>query len=99
MCTCFDHDVVFTCLNQQLKVYNYYHALSRQILKRVSIIIIEISYNLLCKPGSHILSLLLPTESGEREELAVWSILVAILPPCQNMKIIALQPHKMNIVG
>ena len=42
---------------------------------------------------------LLPTESEEREVLGVGCIHVATLPSCQNMKIIALQLHNMNIVG
>ena len=42
---------------------------------------------------------LLPTGSEEREVLGVGSIPVAILPSCQNMKIIALQLHNINMVG
>ena len=42
---------------------------------------------------------LLPTGSEEREVLEFGSIPVAILPSIQNMKIIALQLHNMNIVG
>ena len=42
---------------------------------------------------------LLPTGSEEKEALGVGSIPVAILPSCQNMKVIALQLHNMNIVG
>ena len=45
------------------------------------------------------LIMLLPTGSEERGVLGVGSIPVAILPSCQNMKIIALQLHNMNIVG
>ena len=42
---------------------------------------------------------LLPTGSEEREVLGVGSIPVPILRSCQNMKIIALQLHNMNMVG
>ena len=42
---------------------------------------------------------LLPTGSEEGEVLGVGSIPIAILPSCQNMKIIALQLHNMNKVG
>ena len=42
---------------------------------------------------------LLPTASEKREVLGVGSTPVAILPSCQNMKIIAVQLHNMNIVG
>ena len=42
---------------------------------------------------------LLPTGSEEREVFGVGSIPVAILPAAQNMKIIALQLHNMNIFG
>ena len=45
------------------------------------------------------MALLLPIGSVEREVLGDGSIPVAILPSCQNMKIIALQLHSMNIVG
>ena len=45
------------------------------------------------------LTLLLPTRGEERGVLGVESISVAILPSYQNMKIIALQLHNMNIVG
>ena len=42
---------------------------------------------------------LLPAGSGKREVLRVGSIHVAILFSCQNVNIIALQLHNMNIVG
>ena len=42
---------------------------------------------------------LIPTGSEEREVVAVGSIPVAILPACQNMKIITLRLHNINIVG
>ena len=42
---------------------------------------------------------LLPTGSEDREALGVVSIPVAILPSCQNMKIIAVQLHNINIAG
>ena len=45
------------------------------------------------------MALLLPTGSEEREVLGVGSIPVTILQSCQNMKMIALQLHNMNIVG
>ena len=41
---------------------------------------------------------LLPNRSEEKEVLGVGSIPVAILPSCQNMKVIALQLHNINIV-
>ena len=44
-------------------------------------------------------SILLPTGSEEGEVLGVGSIPVAILPSCQNMRIITSQLHNMNIVG
>ena len=43
--------------------------------------------------------ILLPTGSEEREVLWVGSIPVAILSSCQNMNIVALQLHNMNIFG
>ena len=42
---------------------------------------------------------LLPTGSEKRGVFEVGSIPVAILLSCQNMKIIALQLHNMNIAG
>ena len=42
---------------------------------------------------------LLPTGSEEREVLGFGSIPVAILPSCQDMKIIALQCRDINVVG
>ena len=42
---------------------------------------------------------LLPAGSGKREVLGVGSIPVAILHSCQNMRIVTLQLHNMNIVG
>ena len=42
---------------------------------------------------------LLPPGSEERKVLGVGSIPVAVLPSCQNMKIIASQLHRMNIDG
>ena len=43
--------------------------------------------------------LLLPTGSEERELFGFGSIGVAIIPSLQNMKIITVQLHDMNIVG
>ena len=42
--------------------------------------------------------LTIPTGSEKREVLGVGFIPVAILPPGQNMKIIAVQLHNINIV-
>ena len=41
----------------------------------------------------------LPTGSEEREVLVVGSILVAMLPSCQCMKILHYKSTDMNIVG
>ena len=43
--------------------------------------------------------MLLPTESEEREVLGVGSIIVAIIPSCQDMKTIAIYSKNLNIVG
>ena len=45
------------------------------------------------------MSILLPTGSEERGVLRVGSIPVAILPSCQNMKLLHQSCKEMNIVG
>ena len=52
-----------------------------------------------CDQKTHLVKEVLLTGSQEREVLGVGSIPVAILPSCQNMEIIALQLHNMDIVG
>ena len=43
--------------------------------------------------------IVLPTGSEERDVLGIGSILVAILPSCQYMKMLHLTCIDMNIVG
>ena len=44
-------------------------------------------------------NMLLPTGSEKREVFGAGSIPVAIIPSCQNMKIVTLQLHNMIYAG